>query len=88
METVVTTHRGKLRGNLSIPYAMPLFNANRLLPPRPVEPSLLLLATPPIGCRSRPPLWKQLRRLEPINPTELKCPNRLLSRKSSALRCE
>src|SRR5262245_42973944 len=46
MDTVVETRRGKLRGRRSdgvasfkgIPYAQPPFGANRLLPPRPVEP--------------------------------------------------
>ena len=46
MDTVVETRRGRLRGRRSdgiasfkgIPYAQPPFGANRLLPPRPVEP--------------------------------------------------
>jgi para-nitrobenzyl esterase len=46
MDTIVETRRGKLRGRLSdgvasfkgIPYAQPPFGANRLLPPKPVEP--------------------------------------------------
>ena len=46
MDPVVETHRGKLRGRLSdgvatfkgVPYAAPPFGANRLRPPRPVEP--------------------------------------------------
>lgn len=46
MYSVITTRRGKLRGRLSdgvttfkgVPYAAPPFGANRLHPPRPVEP--------------------------------------------------
>jgi carboxylesterase 2/para-nitrobenzyl esterase len=46
MDSVVETRRGKLRGRLSngvatfkgVPYAAPPFGANRLRPPRPVEP--------------------------------------------------
>jgi carboxylesterase 2/para-nitrobenzyl esterase len=46
MDRIVETRRGKLRGRRSdgvtafkgIPYAAPPFGANRLLPPRPVEP--------------------------------------------------
>jgi carboxylesterase type B len=44
--TIVQTHRGKLRGHLSdgvrafkgVPFAAPPFAANRLRPPRPVDP--------------------------------------------------
>jgi para-nitrobenzyl esterase len=46
MDSVVETRRGKLRGRLSdgvvtfkgVPYAAPPFGANRLQPPRPVQP--------------------------------------------------
>jgi Carboxylesterase family len=46
MDPVVKTLHGKLRGNvvdgvyafLGVPYAAPPFGANRLRPPRPVEP--------------------------------------------------
>ena len=46
MDTVVESRRGKLRGHLSdgvnvfrgVPYAAPPFGANRLQPPRAVEP--------------------------------------------------
>jgi carboxylesterase type B len=46
VDSVVGTRRGKLRGRLSdgvamfkgVPYAAPPFGANRLRPPRPVEP--------------------------------------------------
>ena len=46
MEKIVETRRGKLRGRLSdgvaafkgVPYAAPPFGANRLRPPRPVDP--------------------------------------------------
>jgi carboxylesterase type B len=46
MNSVVETRRGNLRGRLSdgvatfkgVPYAAPPFDANRLRPPRPIEP--------------------------------------------------
>jgi carboxylesterase type B len=65
-ETIVDTGHGRLRGSLSdgvhsfkgVPYAVPPFGANRLRPPRPVEPwagvrdSLTFGAEPP---QLRPP---------------------------------